>query len=204
MKVKICGITNIDDAKICTTLGADAVGFIFYKESKRYLSPEDAREIIKQLPPFISKVGVFVNEDVDIVNSIANRVGLNFVQLHGDETPEYLQKVNYPIIKAFRVDKDFDFTKLRDYDNCSFLLDSFHKEEYGGTGQKFGWEKIPNELRCKIILAGGVSSKNIDQIKNEINPYAIDISSSVEISPGIKDHEKLKQIFTKINDVRNK
>lgn len=202
MKVKICGITNIEDAELCTKLGADAIGFIFYRESKRYVEPELVKKMISELPPFLVKVGVFVNENPSVVNRIADYVKINAVQLHGDELPEYLEKIKYPIIKAFRVNNDFNFEILKDYENSSFLLDSLHPKEYGGTGLKFDWAKIPNDIKNKIILAGGISVENIEKVYNEINPYAIDISSSVENEPGKKDHSKLKSLFAKINEVR--
>lgn len=202
MKAKICGITNVEDAKICAELGADAVGFIFYKKSNRYVSPKVVNEIINQLPPFLLKVGVFVNEDINVVNSIAKEVGLNIIQLHGDESPEYLKDVNLPVIKAFRVNVEFDFSTLENYENCFFLFDSFQKDEYGGTGLKFDWNKIPNKIRKKIILAGGIAEENIENIYRDIKPYAIDVSSSVEVSPGKKDHKELIRLFIKINEVR--
>lgn len=202
MKVKICGITNIDDAKKAIELGADAIGFIFYKKSKRYVDPEIVKSIISELPAFVMKIGVFVNEDTQRINDIAKDIKLNTIQLHGDESPDYLDQINYPVIKAFRVDENFDFTRLSLYKNCSFLLDSFHKKEYGGTGIKFNWKKIPYEIRQKIILAGGISEESIEFILNEISPYAIDVSSSIEIEPGIKDINKLKRLFEKNNELR--
>lgn len=202
MKVKICGITNVEDAKLCSNLGADAIGFIFHKKSKRYVEPELVKKMISKLPPFLIKVGVFVNERSSTVNKIADYVKLNVVQLHGDELPEYLEKIKYPTIKAFRVNDDFNFENLNDYENHSFLLDSLHLKEYGGTGLKFDWDKIPNDIKNKIILAGGISEENIEKIYNEVCPYAIDVSSSVEIEPGKKDHNKLKSLFAKINEVR--
>lgn len=204
MKVKICGITNIEDAKLSHKLGADAIGFIFYKKSKRFIEPKDAKVIINQLPPFVFKVGVFVNESVEEINEIAKEVKLNFVQLHGEEPPEMIAQIELPVIKVFRVKDNFDFAVLSQYKNCSFLLDAFDEKEYGGTGQKFNWNKIPIELQSKIILAGGVSAENIEKIYNEIKPYAIDVSSSVEIKPGKKDEIKLKELFKKIIELRNK
>lgn len=204
MKIKICGITNLEDAKYCVKLGADAVGFIFYKQSKRYVEPTIAKNIISELPPFISNVGVFVNEDKKTVNSIAKDLKLSLVQLHGEESPDYVSTINYPVIKSFRIDDKFDFSKLGNYSNCSFLLDAFHKTEYGGTGLSFDWTKIPLNLRKKIILAGGVSEENIELIHNQINPYAVDISSSVEIEPGKKDHKKLDRLFKIFNELREK
>ncbi len=202
MKIKICGITNIADAKFCVDLGADAIGFIFYKKSKRYVSPNIVRNIIQKLPSFVAKVGVFVNEEIKRVNEIAGETKLNIVQLHGDESPEYLKEIDYSVIKAFRVDDDFEFENLRKYLSCSFLFDSYNQKEYGGTGVQFDWEIIPNSLKDKIILAGGVSEHNIEFIYNEISPYAIDVSSSVETEPGKKDHIKLNRLFEKYYELR--
>lgn len=204
MKVKICGITNIEDAKLVSELGADAIGFIFYRKSKRYIEPKNAKKIIKQLPAFLIKIGVFVNENADVINKIAKEIKLNLIQLHGEESPEMIADIDLPVIKAFRVNDNFDYVVLSEYKNCSYLLDAFDEKEYGGTGHKFNWEKIPNEFKHKIILAGGVSINNIEQIYQEINPAAIDASSSIEIEPGKKDEIKLKNLLNKINELRNK
>jgi phosphoribosylanthranilate isomerase len=202
LKIKICGIANINDAKLCADLEADAIGFIFYEKSKRYVEPGIVKNIVSELPAFLFKVGVFVNEDPRIVNSIAKKTNLNLVQLHGEESPSYLSEIEFPVIKSFRVDEDFDYKILTQYENCSFLLDSFHAKQYGGTGLKFDWTKIPNQVKNKIILAGGISTENIESIYNEIGPYAIDISSSVETEPGKKDHIKLNELFAKYNELR--
>ncbi|MDZ7763644.1 MAG: phosphoribosylanthranilate isomerase [Melioribacteraceae bacterium] len=142
------------------------------------------------------KVGVFVNEDVDRVNQIANELKLNAVQLHGDEDLEYCEKIKCPVIKAIRVDENLN-DNLKKFSNYIILLDSKDTKEYGGTGQKFNWNLIPKSSRNKIILAGGVSEDNIDEIYHSINPQAVDLSSSLEIEPGIKDHEKVKSFFKK-------
>jgi len=202
MKVKICGITNVEDAMLCSSLGADATGFIFYKKSKRYIAPEKAKEIIKQLPIFLLKVGVFVNERPEKINRIAKQINLNVIQLHGDETPEDIDVIDLPVIKAFRVGKAFDYKVLSNYKNCSFLLDSFDEKEYGGTGKKFDWKNIPEELRDKIILAGGITKKNLESIYMKISPYAIDVSSSIESLPGKKDVTKLNDFFSELNKLR--
>ena len=203
MKVKICGITNLDDALLCESSGADALGFIFYKNSKRYISPDSAKKIINQLSPFTLKVGVFVNEDPEIVNQIAGEIGLNSVQLHGDETADYISKIFLPVIKVFRINNDFNFSKINEVNGASILLDTFSDVEHGGTGSTFNWELIPSQLRSKIILAGGISNENIEHIINEIKPAAIDISSSLEKEPGKKDQQKVKQFFLKINSYRS-
>jgi phosphoribosylanthranilate isomerase len=202
MKIKICGITNLEDAKLSYDLGAHAIGFVFYENSKRYIRPEKAKEIISKLSPFIFKVGVFVNTSAKEINSIAKEIKLNLIQLHGDETPEILTDVDLPVIKAFRVEDNFDYSILSKYKKCSFILDAFNENEYGGTGQRFNWRKIPSELKGKIILAGGISENNVEQIYKEVNPYAIDVSSSIEIVPGKKDHKKLKTLFQKIYELR--
>ncbi|HSP88982.1 MAG TPA: phosphoribosylanthranilate isomerase [Ignavibacteriaceae bacterium] len=203
MKVKICGITNLDDALLAETLGASAVGFIFHKKSKRYISPENASEIINKLSPFTLKVGVFVNEEPEAINKISTRIKLNVVQLHGDETYNIIEKIDLPVIKSFRINGVFDFTVLNNYKNVSFLFDSYSKEEYGGTGKNFNWDLIPTELKGNFILAGGISIDNIKEVFSKVKPKAIDVSSSLEKSPGIKDHLKVKEFFKRFNSIRS-
>jgi phosphoribosylanthranilate isomerase len=203
MKVKICGITNYEDAKFCVESGADALGFIFYHKSKRYILPEKAKEIVSKLPAFVFKIGVFVNESLNAVNEIAEKVGLNIVQLHGDESSDYIELIKYPVIKSFRISPDFNFGSIEKYKNCNFLLDAYDENYFGGSGKVFNWDIIPQFLRSKIILAGGISEKNIQSIFENINPYAVDIASSLEKSPGIKDHKKIKSFFELYNSLRN-
>lgn len=198
MRIKICGITNLEDALVCQKCGADAIGYIFYPESKRFLEPQKAAEISRQLSPFITKVGVFVNESARQVNEIAALAGLNAVQLHGEEEPEIIRQINYHVIKSFRVKSDFDFKILNAYTNCSFLLDTFSDKEYGGTGHSFNWQLVPEALRNKVILAGGISLDNIEFIWNEIKPAAVDLSSALELYPGKKDQKKIISLLKKI------
>jgi phosphoribosylanthranilate isomerase len=202
MKIKICGITNIEDALAAESFGADAVGFIFYKKSKRYVTPEQAGYIIKALSPFTTKVGVFVNESFENINKISRQTGINVVQLHGDESPDIIKSISLPVIRAFRVDDNFDYNKLNQYQEYSILLDAYSENNYGGTGNKFNWEKIPSEMKNKIILAGGITSDNIAFIYKNINPAAVDLSSSLEITPGTKDKKKMKKFFKKVNLLR--
>jgi len=196
VRVKICGITNLEDALLCQKYNADALGFIFYSKSPRYISPEKAEEIIAGLSPFILKIGVFVNESAGEINRIAGTAGISMIQLHGDESPEFTGKIKYPVLKAFRINSRFDFGLLEQYSNCSFLLDSFQQEVFGGTGRTFDWQLIPERLRHKIILAGGVSLENIEEISREIKPAAVDASSSLEKAPGKKNHAKVKEFLT--------
>jgi phosphoribosylanthranilate isomerase len=203
MKIKICGITNIEDALAAESFGVDAVGFIFYKKSIRYVNPDQAENIIKQLSPFTTRVGVFVNEAFENINKISKQTGINVVQLHGDENPEYMESILFPVIKAFRVNDNFDYSKLNQYKEYSILLDARSDNEFGGTGNKFNWEKIPFEIRKKIILAGGISSDNIEFIYKYINPAAVDLSSSLEITPGKKDKKRMERFFNKVNLIRS-
>jgi phosphoribosylanthranilate isomerase len=204
LKVKICGITNIEDALLCETLGAEALGFIFYKGSKRYIPPETANEIIKSLSPFIMKVGVFVNESHEEINKIAFEAKLNTVQLYSEVFPRTINDISLPVINAFRVDDNFDYKILENYPNTYCLLDTYSKTHHGGTGNIFDWKKIPGKYKNKIILAGGVSFKNIEEIYTNIKPVAIDLSSSLESEPGRKDKEKVKEFFNKLSELRRK
>jgi len=202
VKIKICGITNKEDALAAESFGADAVGFIFYNNSKRYVAPEQAEHIIKTLSLFTTKVGVFVNETFETINKISKQTGINVVQLHGDNNPDIIKSILLPVIKAFRVDEYFDYNNLNQYQEYSILLDAYSENDYGGTGNKFNWEKIPFEIKNKIILAGGISSDNIEFIYKDINPAAVDLSSSLEITPGKKDKKKMEKFFNKVNLLR--
>jgi len=202
MKIKICGITRKEDAQLCYNYGADAIGFIFYPKSERYITPEAAKDIVHSLPPLLMKIGVFVNEEIEEVNHIAQFVGLNSVQLHGDESPEYVMKMTHPVIKSFGIDASFDFSKINEYKNCDLLFDVKDDKEFGGTGRSFDWNLIPAELRNKSIIAGGVSSNNIKDIYSTIHPSTVDLSSSVESSPGIKDKNKIIEVLNIIRQIK--
>ncbi len=202
MKVKICGITNTDDALLCQDCGADALGFIFYKGSKRYIEPEKAAGIIRMLSPFTMKAGVFVNESAGEINRIASLAALNVVQLHSNGNSGQEEKINYPVIESYRIKNDFDFSELYKSAAPYFLLDSHSDKEYGGTGKRFDWQMIPPDLKSRIILAGGVSVENLEEIVKKIKPAAIDLSSSLESEPGRKDKAKVKEFFDKYNSLK--
>ncbi len=195
MKVKICGISNRDDALLCSRLGADALGFVFYPQSRRYIEPENARSICRELPFFTQKIGVFVNAPAEEVNRIAAEVRLNGVQLHGEEDRHFIAKIKYPAIKALRITPDFDFRQLEEFGDCTILLDAFHPLAPGGTGRSFDWYRIPSKLRDRVILAGGISAENIEEIYRNIAPVAVDLSSSLEARPGKKDPRKVTQFM---------
>lgn len=201
MKVKICGITNLEDALMCENLGAHALGFILYEKSKRYVTPKSAKKIIDSLSPFTLKVGVFVNEESDVINRISKDIKLNAVQLHGDESPEIADKIEFPVIKSFRINDEFDFSKINNFPNASILLDAFSQNGFGGTGKKFNWNLIPQNIKNKIILSGGISSENIKEAYEKINPAAIDLSSSLEKMPGKKDKIKVTEFFKIFNNL---
>jgi len=202
MRVKICGITNIDDALLACELGANALGFVFYKNSKRYIDPYAAAKIIVQLPPFVTTVGVFVKSTIDEINLIEEISGIDFIQLHEGNENYNSGDFHKPVIEAFRIKNDFNFKQLASSQAKYLLLDSFNENEFGGTGESFDWETIPDNYKNKIILAGGISVDNIEQVFNNIKPAAVDLSSSVEEYPGKKSEKKLKEFFDKINLLR--
>lgn len=198
MKIKICGITNLEDALVCSEHGTDMLGFVFYKNSKRFVDYTVAKSIIRILPRQIVSVGVFVDEDYSFINSIAEEIGLKKIQLHGSESPDYVGKIKFPVIKAFRVNEKFDWNKLNEYSYCEILLDTYSAEAIGGTGKTFDWKLIQDKYKHSIILSGGISINNIDKIMNEIKPAAIDVSSSIESYPGKKDHSKVIELLNAI------
>lgn len=202
MKVKICGITNSDDALMCERFGVDALGFIFYHQSKRYVSPEAVKSISERLSPFTFKVGVFVNEQPEIINHIARLTKLNFVQLHGDESEDLISKIDFPIIQTIRVKSKTEFDDFTIPSDRTILLDTFSEKHHGGTGEKFDWSLIPSSFSNKIILSGGINVSDLEMIFNQIKPAAIDLSSSLESKPGKKDEDKVKIFLKTFHELR--
>ncbi len=198
MKVKICGITNPDDALAAVEYGADALGFVFYPKSPRYITPEKAAAITSLLPPFISTVGVFVNEKPDIILQIMKMTGIRVLQLHGSETPDTC-KIWTPVVKSFRVADFTDLKPLEEYKGVSaYLLDTYSQSEYGGTGRIFNWDiAVEAKREGRIILAGGLTPENIEMAVHHVKPYAVDVSSGVEAKKGKKDLNKLKEFIGK-------
>ena len=203
VKVKICGITNIADALAAVELGADMLGFNFYPPSPRYLTAEKAIEIIKKLPTFVDTVGIFVNPGVDELRDMVGQGFLNWIQLHGDESPEFcddLRWVHAKTIKAVRVRSHDDIERAQEYGTDGILLDAFHPELYGGTGETFDWEVV-GHINRRVFLAGGITADNAVKAV-EVGVYAIDVCSGIEVEPGRKDHEKMKKLFKNIEHVR--
>ncbi len=203
-KVKICGITNLEDAQLSAKFGADALGFNFYEKSPRYIAPEKAREIIGQLPKEILKVGVFVNESLEKIVEIARTAKLDALQLHGEETPEFArelkQTTNLEIIKAFRVSPNFAPEDVLQYETDAILLDAYSPQEHGGTGETFNWEiaKKLREIFPKMYLAGGLSNENIVSAISEVRPFTVDACSCLEIAKGKKDKPLLINFICKV------
>ena len=196
VKVKICGITNIEDALQAVAAGADALGFVFHPPSPRCVTPDQAGAIIRELPPFIQTVGLFVNTDLALVNETADRCGLDLVQLHGDEPPEYCTGVQRRVLKAFRVRDEASLEPVRQYRVAGFLLDAWSPESYGGTGRTFNWEVAAEVKRYgPLVLAGGLTPENVRQAVELVKPYAVDVSSGVEAAPGKKDPDKVREFI---------
>ncbi|MDO8139856.1 MAG: phosphoribosylanthranilate isomerase [Candidatus Brocadiales bacterium] len=196
MRVKICGITNNEDAQAAVEHGADALGFVFAK-SPRQLTKEQARDIIGELPPFVSPVGVFADEKADMIKEICDFCGIQTVQLHGNEQPSYLKELEgYKLIKAFRVKEEDDLKPLANYKPHAFLLDSYVKGVMGGTGMTFNWEIARQAHKYgTIILSGGLTPENVKEAIQMVRPYAVDVSSGVESSPGKKDKSLVKRFI---------
>ncbi len=201
VKVKICGITNLGDALAAAEYGADAIGFVFYEKSPRNVTPEKAAEIIAQLPPFVTTVGVFVNEEPSRVRQIMEFAGIAVLQLHGDEPPESCGAWNR-VIKAFRIN---DFTDLKPLERCrvsAFLLDTYSPESFGGTGLIFNWDVAVEAKRFgKIILSGGLTPHNVEQAVRWVKPYGVDVSSGIEEEKGKKDLNKMRLFIERAKGV---
>jgi phosphoribosylanthranilate isomerase len=201
MKIKICGLRKLEDALLCERLGADALGFIFYKSSKRFIEPKYVTSITNRLSPFTAKIGVFVDHSVDEINIISSRAKLKVAQIHSINDDENLSNLALPYYKTYRVNNSFDFNELPT--NEYFLLDSFIENEPGGTGVKFDWNLIPNNLLNKAIIAGGINENDLSILLNKIKPYGIDLSSSLEVENGNKSEIKIKSFFTKLHHLRS-
>ena len=197
MKVKICGITNAEDAAVARTAGADALGFVLYRKSPRYVEPAVVKAIVEGLPPFVLPIGVFVNEEPERVRALMDDCGLMLAQLHGDESALYCQQLGRPVLKALRLKDRWTFLALAEFQGRAnvrgFLIDTFSDQAYGGTGKTVDWTLAQEAARSTpIILAGGLTPANVTDAIAHVCPYGVDVSSGVELSPGKKDHEKVK------------
>ena len=202
VKVKVCGITNIRDALLAIDCGADALGFVF-APSPRQVTPEQVENIVNQLHSSICKIGVFVDSELEAVNDIKSRCGLNMVQLHGSENPEYCKAFLPNVIKSFQVRDKAILKLLPDYEVKAYLLDSYHAKLKGGTGHTFNWAIAQKAKEYgMIILSGGLNPNNICQAIDTVQPFAVDVSSGVEAAPGKKDPDKLRNFITAAKQVQ--
>jgi len=200
---KICGITNLDDANVAVENGASAIGFIFYEKSPRTISINNAKSISKHLPKTIARVGVFVNHEKDFIHEAISKVPLDMIQLHSDETPDFCNQFDVPILKALRIKNEASLSVMDQYDVAVFLLDTFSNDQYGGTGETFDWSVLNRKFKTPIILSGGLNSENILDAIDAVNPSAVDVNSGVESSPGKKDFNKLKSLFKNLNKTQS-
>lgn len=208
-KVKICGITNLDDARFAVECGADALGLNFYPKSSRYIDPYVARRVAEKVSPDVSLIGVFVNAEVDHIVEMVEETGLDGVQLHGGESPETVENVinavpgEVEVIKAFHIRLDFQPDEVVDCGCDTVLLDAFSNDEFGGTGRVFDWEiaRAVMQLNKRVFLAGGLSRENVVDAIRAVRPYAVDACSRLESSPGKKDHQKLKMFIDAVKHV---
>ncbi len=203
VRVKICGITRVQDALAAVEQGADAIGLVFYGSSPRNVSIRLAMEIANQTPAFVSVVGLFVNAEASFINEVISEVKLDLLQFHGDETPAECAQYTLPFIKAIRVKTDTNLVQCANEFSAAkaLLLDSYTEGVAGGTGHVFDWHLIPKRLPKPVILAGGLNAGNVAQAIMQVSPYAVDVSGGVEVSKGIKDAAKIatfmQQVYTK-------
>lgn len=198
VRVKICGITNLEDALASFLYGAEAIGFVFYKKSPRYISPLKAAKISRILPDKIIRVGVFVNEKEKAVKRICRMCGLDMLQFHGEESPAYCRRFKgYKVIKAFRVAKSIDLDAIFRYKTYAYLFDTYSKSKAGGTGNKFNWNLLKQAVKIKkpVFLSGGLTCGNVREGIRLLKPGWVDVSSSLESKPGKKDHKKIKKFI---------
>ena len=197
VRVKICGITRLEDALFATNAGADALGFVFYDKSPRYVEAKKAAVLSAALPPFVTRVGLFVDASPDRVKGILQAVSLDLLQFHGEETPDYCAQFGKPYIKAVRVHAATDLLKYAaDFDAaCGLLLDAYVAGVPGGTGESFDWKLIPQNFPKPIVLSGGLTPENVSEAIQQTHPWAVDVSSGVESAKGIKDMHKVAQFI---------
>ena len=200
VRVKICGITRIEDALVAVENGADAIGLVFYAASPRNVTISQAQQIANQIPAFVSVVGLFVNAEAGFINDVIANVKLDLLQFHGDETPEECAQYTLPFIKAIRVKADTNLVQCsNDFSSAkALLLDTYTEGVAGGTGHVFDWTLIPKRLAKPLILAGGLTVDNVAQAIAKVGPYAVDVSGGVELSKGIKDAAKIAAFMEQV------
>lgn len=201
-RVKICGITNRDDARVAAEAGADMIGLIFYPPSPRYVTSEQARTIIESLSPTFPVVGVFVNETLETMVRVARESGVQMVQLHGEESPEMCRELPWRVVKTFRFTAHMRPEMMADYAVEAFLIEGFHANFYGGVGSRADWQQVATlHAYGRIILAGGLTPDNVEEAVRVVQPYAVDVGSGVEAVPGKKDWQKVRTFISRAKHV---
>lgn len=203
LKIKICGITNQEDAENAVREGADALGFVFYAQSPRYVQPAIAKHIIANLPPFVVPVGVFVNHDLDMVKRVFDDCGLGLAQLHGDESPGFCESLQRPVLRAIRLRDRSSYLALAEWKGRigvrGFVIDAFSDTAYGGTGHTTDWSLAGEVAKAvPMLLAGGLTPENVQDAIRQVQPYGVDVSSGVEQSPGRKDPAKIRKFIQSV------
>ncbi len=200
VRVKICGITRREDALVATEAGADALGFVFYEPSPRHVEVDVAAEIAAALPPFVTTVALFVNADAERIARVVGEVGIDLLQFHGQECPDYCSQHRRPWIRAIRMkaDTDLQAEQHRFRGARGLLLDAYRPGVPGGTGETFDWDRIPAALAPHIVLAGGLNAANVGDAVRRVRPFAVDVSGGVEADKGIKDAAKIKQFIDEV------
>lgn len=202
-RIKICGIKHRDDALKAVECGADAIGLVFVEKSPRYVSLTDAGVIAVSMPPFVTVVGLFMNAPAEVIREALNVVPLNLLQFHGDETPDFCDQFEMPYIKVLKMRENVNVIAFsQEYPNAAgILLDTYHKDVAGGSGQSFDWGMIPENIPFPLILAGGLNPDNVASAIETVRPYAVDVSSGVESVPAVKDHKKIEQFIKEVQRV---
>ena len=198
-RVKICGITREGDARVAADAGADAIGLVFYQKSPRYVERSTAATIARAVGPFVTTVGLFVNAPVDNVVETLDSVGLQLLQFHGDEDDAYCRQFGRPYIKAIRMSPGLDLVieMARFPGACGFLFDAWNKDKYGGTGETFDWQRLPDNADFPLVLAGGLAPVNVAEAIQQVAPYGVDVSGGVEEAPGIKSAALVQQFIAR-------
>lgn len=204
-RVKICGITRPEDGILAAHYGADAIGLVFYAPSPRAVTIDQARAIVAQLPPFVSVVALFVNATEQEIREVLSQVPVDLLQFHGDEDAAFCGRFGRPYIKAISMRDGVDLSGMCDIyaDAAGLLLDTFHKDVRGGSGESFDWSRIPKDLKKPLILAGGLNADNVVEAIMQVRPYAVDVSSGVEQAKGIKDKDKIAALIRGVSSVQN-
>ncbi|MGM0540998.1 MAG: phosphoribosylanthranilate isomerase [Pseudomonadota bacterium] len=199
-RVKICGLTLVEDALLAVDCGADAIGLVFYEPSPRHVTIDQAWSIAESIPAFVTKTALFVNPDVEYVKAVLKTVKIDLLQFHGDESPEFCEQFGLTYIKAVRMRADIDLLALKKHysGSAGLLLDAYKEGVPGGTGEQFDWASIPSEIARSIILAGGLNAENVQQAMQQVAPYALDISGGVEASKGVKSAAKIQKFMQQV------